>query len=95
LFTGEKYTDHIGSYRFRLSRAEVEELHQTFAAIGFFDLEDEYYKHVMDLPTTWVTYQVEGRRKKIKDYYGAPKELKDLEKRIESLVLSKQLKAVK
>ena len=95
LFEGEKYTDFIGNYRFKLNKAEIENLHRTFSEIEFFELEDEYYEHVMDLPTTWLTYQNEGRKKKIKDYYGAPQELRELERNIESLVLSKELKAIK
>ena len=44
--------------------------------------------YLCDLP-------VRGREKKIMDYYGAPKELRDLEKQIANLVLSKKMKRVR
>jgi hypothetical protein len=95
LFVGNENTGKIGTYSFRLTRAELAELAQSFAEIRFFYLEDRYYEHISDLPTTWLSYQAGGQFKKIMDYYGAPQELKDLEKQIESLVLAKKMKKIR
>ena len=95
LFEGTKNVDNIGTYRFRLSGKEIDELIRSFEKIRFFELEDRYHKFVSDLPTTWLTYRADGKHKKIMDYYGAPQELKNLEMEIEILVLSKKLKKVK
>ena len=46
---------------------------------------NEYTEKITDLPTTYIQI----KEKKIKDYYGAPKKLKDLEKLIEEIVLNK------
>ena len=95
LYEGIENTDNVGVFRFKLSKDELAGLIQSFENIHFFELEDRYYKLMSDLPTTWVTYQASGKKKKIMDYYGAPQELRDLEKEIESLVLSRKLKEVK
>lgn len=95
VFEGTKNVEKIGTYSFRLSGKEMDELVASFEKIRFFELDDRYHKLVSDLPTTWLTYQTGGKQKKIMDYYGAPKELKDLEKQIETLVLSQEMKKVK
>jgi hypothetical protein len=46
---------------------------------------DEYSEKITDLPTTYIQI----KEKKIKDYFGAPKKLKDLETLIEEIVLNK------
>lgn len=95
IFEGVENIDFTGKYRFSLSTRELDELAEAFREINFFGLEDRYHKLVTDLPTTYITYHEEGKTKKIMDYYGAPQELKDLEKQIESMVLSKKMKKIK
>ena len=94
-FSGVENTEYIGLYSFRISDEEHLQLKQAFENVGFFDLKDKYYDNVTDLPTIYVTYRDDGRKKKIMDYYGAPPELKDLEKQIESLVLPGKMKKIK
>jgi hypothetical protein len=95
LFIGVENTPHLGLFSFRLRVEELEGLTATFERIGFFELEDRYYDYVTDLPTTYLTYRSGSREKKVMDYYGAPKELKDLEKSIADLVLSKRMRKVR
>ena len=40
---------------------------------------------VTDLPTTWVTFSDGTTKKSIKDYFGAPEALKNLEKMVEAI----------
>ena len=94
LFRGLENTEHLGLYTFRIPADELTRLISSFEQAGFFDLEDRYYKNVTDLPTVYLTYRKDGKEKKIMDYYGAPQELKSLEKQIESLVLSQKMKKV-
>jgi hypothetical protein len=95
VFRGIENTRYTGTYSFRLHRKEKDALESAFRETGFFDLEDRYHAYVSDLPTTYLTLRSGGREKKITDYYGAPRELKDLEKKIEQLVFSKRLKPVR
>ena len=95
LFAGVENVKHNGLYSFRLSRGEMDALNAAFDSIGFFGLNDRYYDNVTDLPTTYLTYRSNGREKKIMDYHGAPRELKDLERRIADLVLSCRMKRVR
>lgn len=94
-FNGVENTEYKGLFSFQVTDAELLQLKQAFDDAGFFELEDRYYKNVTDLPTTYLTYRTDGREKKIMDYYGAPPELKDLEKRIESLVFARKMKKIK
>lgn len=93
LYEGVRNSEYTGTYRFRLTTEEMARLERSFENTGFFDLEDRYYRHVSDLPTTWITFRSGGRSKKIMDYYGAPEKLKNLEKEIENLVFSKRMKS--
>jgi len=46
----------------------------------FLILKKEYTSNITDLPSTIVTFSINGQEKKIVDYYGAPDKLKELEK---------------
>jgi hypothetical protein len=94
IFEGVENTNFVGLFTFRLRKEEIAGLRSAFEQAGFFELKDRYYKNVTDLPTIYLSYKFEGREKKIMDYYGAPQELKDLEERIEALVLSKKMKKI-
>jgi len=61
-----------------------------FEETGFFDLEDEYKKKMTDLPTTYIYYSKAGKSKRIMDYYGAPPELKELEKTVGMIIETKR-----
>jgi hypothetical protein len=95
LFEGVENIKKIGRYSFSLSQDELNELQNSFLQIDFYQLQKIYYEPVPDLPTTYITYNKDGKRKTIMDYYGAPEDLRALENRIESLVLSKKMKELK
>jgi hypothetical protein len=95
LFEGVENTEPIGLYSFRLSKKQVQKLNESFLKAGFFEMEDSYHEHVTDLPTIYLTYHSDGRTKKIMDYYGAPRELKELEDQIEALVLPMKMKKIR
>lgn len=86
IYEGEKDVELKGKYRSEVSQKELENLIGEFEEKNFFQFEDEYTEHVTDLPTTYIYFQHNGKSKKIKDYYGAPEELKKLEKLVADLV---------
>ncbi len=95
LFIGIENTKRLGLFSFHLRQEEMEELLSSFEKIRFFELEDRYFDYVTDLPTTYLTYRSGGREKKVMDYHGAPEELKDLERQIADMVLSRRMKRVR
>ena len=95
LFEGVKNVEKIGRFSFSLSQDELMELENAFQQVDFYKLKDIYDAQVSDLPTTYISYNKDGHRKKIMDYYGAPEQLRGLENSIEALVLSKKMKKIK
>ncbi len=79
---GEKNIEQIGTYQAMLTSEELTALKKQFDELEFFSLKDEYIKRVSDLPTTHISYTQGDQTKRIKDYYGAPEGLRNLEKYI-------------
>ena len=69
----------VGKIEFKLSEKEINSILQKANEINYCQLEDEYSEQISDLPRTYI--QIFD--KKILDYYGAPKELKELEELID------------
>ncbi|MCW3083774.1 MAG: hypothetical protein JWP12_1140 [Bacteroidetes bacterium] len=89
LLKGDMNIDKIGNYKKTISDEELTTLVNAFDKNHFFDLLDEYNKpQVMDVPSIYITYSIDGKTKKIKDRWQAPNELKDLEKLLEAIALS-------
>ena len=85
VFTGDRNVDKEGRWERRLTPEETNQLFQAFDESNFWAFEDEYVAEVTDLPTTWITLRLGEQQKTIKDYYGAPEPLKDLEKMVETI----------
>ncbi len=94
IFKGEKNIDKIGTYKTKLTQEELAVLVEKFRKAHFFEFKNEYTSKILDLPTTYIEFADGDKRKKIRDYYGAPPELKDLEKEVEKLVYEKQWKKI-
>jgi hypothetical protein len=95
LFEGLENVEKTGLFSFSLSRDELQELENAFRQINFYQLDRIYDAPVSDLPTTYITYNKDGNRKQIMDYYGAPEVLRELENEIETLVLSKKMRKIR
>jgi len=95
LFEGVENVEKIGRFRFLLSQDELMEIEIAFQEVDFFQLKKIYDAQVSDLPTTYISYNKDGNRKKIMDYYGAPEKLRTLENNIETLVLTKKMKKIR
>ena len=84
-FTGDRNVPKEGTWTQTLTPEQTNALFEAFEKSDFASFQDEYTAQVTDLPTTWVTFDHGGMKKTIKDYYGAPESLKNLEKMIEAI----------
>jgi hypothetical protein len=82
-YDGTRFVKVAGRQTDRVPASRVAALVETVDRIRFFDLDDKYRQLITDLPTTFVTVTRDGRTKRIEDYFGAPKSLKDLERQID------------
>ena len=85
IFEGLKFVEKEGLYNLKISKKEINTILKKAKKINFEKMKDEYTEPITDLPTTYIMIN----EKKIKDYYGAPKDLKKLEKIIEEIFLNK------
>ena len=85
LYNGIKFVKKSGKYNLKINKQEINKILSQAKKIGFDNLQNEYSERITDLPTTYIMIN----NKKIKDYYGAPSELKGLEKLIEEIILDK------
>ncbi len=84
-FEGTRNVAKQGQWTRQLSPAATNLLFSAFEKSEFSAFQDEYTAQVTDLPTTWVTYNNGSISKTIKDYYGSPEALKNLEKLVETI----------
>ncbi|KXX68538.1 DUF6438 domain-containing protein [Flammeovirga sp. SJP92] len=75
-----------GKYALELSDTQYGALIQAFEESNFSSFEKEYTSKVTDLPTTYISFLTNDSLYTIKDYYGAPEKLKELEKKVSNLL---------
>ena len=81
IYTGTRFVENIGVTKFSLSETQLNLILTKAEAIGFTNMKEEYSEPISDLPTTFI--QIKDKR--IRDYTGAPKTLKNLENLIDKL----------
>ena len=81
IYTGTRFVENIGAAKFNLSETQMNLILTQAEAIGFANMKEEYSELISDLPTTFIQI----KDKKIRDYTGAPKTLKNLENLIDQL----------
>ena len=81
IYTGTRFVENIGITEFSLSKTQLSLILTQAEAIGFTNMKGEYSEPISDLPTTFIQI----KDKKIRDYTGAPKTLKNLENLIDQL----------
>lgn len=97
LYEGKDYVKVKGTRTERISLQSFEQVLKKLQKIRFFDLQDEYLSlevngssmFVTDQPTTITSVTRGGRTKKVKDYFGGPKGLYELEQMIDEVARSK------
>ena len=81
IYTGTRFVENIGVTKFNLSETQLNLILTQAEAIGFTNMKEEYSEPISDLPTTFIQI----KDKKIRDYTGAPKTLKNLENLIDQM----------
>ena len=84
--TATKNLNKEGKYLRTISEKEYKQVITSFNSANFFDFEDEYTSTITDLPTHYLYFKSNGKEKKVKNYYGAPEELKELEYLMQSFL---------
>src|SRR5262245_15454419 len=85
VYKGSRFVRVDGTERTTIDPQDVRSLVQAFQRAGFWELKDEYTANVFDLPTTILTLTLDGRTKRVTDYYDPPVALKDLEARVDEI----------
>lgn len=88
LYLGTRHVEHIGEKQVFIDFMEIQSILKYAKKNNFFRMKNEYSEPISDLPTTYI--RIKG--KKIKDYSGAPNELKELVKIIENKVFKRIIK---
>ena len=83
VYVGKSDVKEIGERRFKISPEKVQQLIKAFEQVDYFSLNDKYDADVSDLPTTTTSICLDGKKKKVVNYYGAPKKLAELEHKID------------
>src|SRR3954470_3094601 len=89
-YEGERNVRVVGQETAGIAPASIARLLQVADRVQFFALRDAYDGDITDLPTTYVSITAGGRTKKVKDYYGAPPGLKELEDAIDAAARTKR-----
>jgi uncharacterized protein DUF6438 len=84
-YEGRSAVAVAGTRTTAISRLAVESLLAAFDRIQFFSLKDRYFGPVTDLPTTYLSLTLGERSKMVQDYFGAPRELKELERLVDEI----------
>ncbi len=85
-FNGRENVDKLGEFKIKLSKKELQRLINIFNDYKFFNFQDRYVSDAKDLPTTYIYFSHNGRRKRVMDYDGAPQTLKKLENEVAQLI---------
>jgi len=93
-YHGERFVEKIGNYEFSVSKETLNYILKKADEIGFFELEDKYTANITDLPKT-ITFIKNGKNKKrVVDYYGAPKTLKEFESLVDGCIDYRKMKKI-
>ena len=84
-YIGREHVRVSGERTWTVDPDSVRALARDMEKAGFFEMKDAYAGRMTDLPTTYTTLTSGGRTKRIRDYFGAPPELKEIEARIDAV----------
>jgi len=77
-----------------ISEDKIRQLVSEFQKIDYFSLRDSYEeRNVTDMPSAFTSLTINGDKKTVRHYHGdlgAPKELTELENKIDEIVNSNQ-----
>lgn len=87
-YEGKSNTPREGIHHATASVEQMEAIKKIFNEAKFLEFANVYSANVSDLPTTYIYYHDGKDGHKVTDYYGAPKELKALEKEVDVFIES-------
>jgi len=91
-YHGERFVEKIGNYEFSVSKETLNYILKKADEIGFFELEDKYTANITDLPKTTTFIKNGKHKKRVVDYYGAPKTLKEFESLVDGCIDYRRMK---
>jgi len=89
-FEGRYFVEVIGKRSHKISDEQLKKLISAFKEADYFEFKkkyevDENGESITDQPTTTTSFNYNGKRKQVVDYYGSPKKLIDLQNKIDEL----------
>jgi len=84
-YVGRGFVHVTGTARWRIDPLAVRALAAEIDKAGFFEMKDEYTALITDHPTTYTDVTIGTRHKRIRDYFGAPPALREIEARIDDV----------
>ena len=94
VYEGKRFVRIEGKRTIAISEEKVRQLLSEFKRIDYFSLNDSYEEFMAtDMPSAFTSLTVGGKTKTIRHYHGdfsAPKELTELEDRIDEIVNTDQ-----
>jgi hypothetical protein len=90
IYKGKDFVKIEGEKRYKIPQVRIKMLIEEFQKANYFSLKDKYETDengmiITDQPTTITSIVLNGKQKKVVNYYGAPKELEKLENKIDDL----------
>lgn len=93
IFEGKQYVEKEGTVSYAVPKEDVRMLVDEFYSIDYFGLKEKYAEkctltgcmQVSDGPTTTTWFTVNGKVKTVRDYFGAPDKLVELENNIDAV----------
>ena len=94
IYEGKRFVRVEGKRTIAISEEKVKQLLFEFKKIDYFSLNDSYEEFMAtDMPSAFTSLTVNGKTKTVRHYHGdfsAPKELTELEDKIDEIVNSNQ-----
>ena len=87
-YEGKHFVELEGKHSRTFPADTVNAIFNTFVEADLWQYKNEYVEEVTDLPTTYLSFSHNGKIKKIKMYYGYPKELDNLANKLQELAFS-------
>jgi hypothetical protein len=84
-YYGHHAVDMMGNYNKTLEQATMKAMYQAIVDAKFLDFDDVYGGGVADIPAVITTVTMHDKTKRVEDIRFAPKELKELEAKLEAL----------
>lgn len=85
-YEGRRAVEMMGMYKKTLDSKTMSALSAVITDGKFFDFDDAYGAEVADIPAIITTVTMNGKTKRVEDVRNAPKELKELEAKMEGLI---------